>query len=1051
MTRKKHLKIHHFVWMFCLCVTPFWSSAQQSIDISGLVTDTLNTPMSGVSVSVKSRSNIGTSTDINGRFILNVPNDAVLVFSLVGHLNVEYRPVTGEQHITIRMKPDLTNVDEVVVVAYGTQKKRELVGAVTSINPSELKVPSSNLTTALAGRLAGVIAYQRSGEPGADNADFFIRGVTTFGGNRSPLILIDGIELSTTELARLQPDDIASFSIMKDATATALYGARGANGVILITTKEGKIEKAKINFRYESSVSSPTRNIELTDPLTYMRMENEAVMTRNRLELTPHSESKIEATAAGLNPYVFPAVDWRKELFKDYTLNHRMNFNLTGGGSVAQYYIAGTFNQDNGILKVDQRNNFNNNIDLKSYSLRSNVSINVTKTTEAAVKLYGTFDDYTGPYHSGADMYRMVMRSSPVLFPAYYPVDEKNWYKQHIMFGGTTRGNYINPYAEMVKGYKDYSRSMMMAQFEMKHNFSYLTEGLSLRAVMNTNRESYFDVSRGYSPFYYEAVAYDRFEDTYFLEALNPNDGTEYLGYSEGAKIVKTNLYAEATLTYNRTFGDKHGVNGLLVYNMRNYLEGNASSLLRSLPYRNTGISGRASYSYDNRYFTEFNFGYNGSERFHKDRRFGFFPSAGVAWSIADEKFWSPLALTVPKLKLRATYGLVGNDAIGSAEDRFFYLSTVNMNDGGRGATFGKDYNYRQTGISVSRYDNNLITWETARKLNLGLEFNLLNKVDVQADFFTEHRENILMTRASIPASAGYSAPVRANVGEASGRGVDMAIDFNHNFSNGLWLMARGNFTYATSSYEVYEEPEYEEINLSRLGHPVSQTWGYIAERLFIDDADIANSPFQNFGLYEPGDIKYKDINGDGQITTRDRVPIGFPTTPEIIYGFGFSTGFKGVDLSAFLQGSAYSSFWINQGGATAPFISYRYSSGELGSATLSNQVLQAYADSYWSEENRDIYALMPRLSTSLNQNNNQVNTWFMRDGIFLRLKSVELGYTLPPKTSNRLYLNNLRIYLSGTNLASWSKFKLWDVEMGNQGLGYPLQKVYNLGVQIGF
>lgn len=1023
--------------LVCCLLVPWMVSAQQSVEVTGLITDSLGAPIQGVTISVKDRSSIATGSDVNGRFILSVPNGATLIFSLIGYRTEERNMGNGEP-ISIIMSPDVSMLEDVVVVAYGTQKKKEVVGSVTSINPSELKVPSSNLTTALAGRLAGVIAYQRSGEPGLDNADFFIRGVTTFGYKKDPLILIDGVELSTTELARMQPDDIASFSIMKDATATALYGARGANGVILVTTKEGKVESAKFSFRYENSFSAPTKNVELTDPITYMRMENEAVTTRNPLEITPYLESKIDNTESGIDPLAFPTTDWRKELFKRYAHNQRVNFNLTGGGAVAQYYLAGTYNQDNGVLRVNGKNNFNNNIKLNSYALRSNVSINVTKTTEVGVRLYGTFDDYTGPIYGGAEMYRMVMRANPVLFPAYYPVTEDYKYVQHIMFGGSLEGNSVNPYAEMVKGYKDYSKSLMLAQLEMKQNLAFVTEGLTLRGMLNTNRESYFDVTRAYEPFYYDLARFDRQSNTYTLDAINPNSGTEYLGYAEGPKIVRTNLYAELALNYSRTFNDKHGISGLLVYNMRNFLEGNASSLLKSLPYRNLGISGRATYAYDDRYFAEFNFGYNGSERFYVDNRFGFFPSAGVAWSVSNEKFWEGVAKVVPRLKLRATYGLVGNDAIGAAEDRFFYLSTVDMNNGAMGAVFGTNFNYGQSGVLVSRYDNRLITWETATKTNFGLEFSFWNKFDVQADYFMEYRKNILMDRASIPVTMGLSAPVRANVGEASGKGIDFSVDFNHTFSSGLWLIGRGNFTYATSNFEVVEEPEYNERNLSKLGYSLSQQWGYIAERLFIDAADVANSPTQNFGIYEAGDIKYRDVNGDGIISSLDQVPIGFPTDPEIIYGFGFSAGFKGLDFSCFFQGSAYSSFWINNNGSTSPFVN-------------GNQVLKAYAESYWSEENRNNYAVLPRLSKILNNNNNQLSTWFMRDGSFLRLKSVEMGYTIPEVLSRKMYLNNLRVYFSGTNLANWSKFKLWDVEMGSEGLGYPIQQVYNLGVQIGF
>ena len=443
MERVNHLYVLTRLFLLSVLITPMLAHAQERVSVSGVITDVSSAPLDGVTVRVKETPAIVTSSDANGRFSLNVPPGSTLVFTLIGFVAVEH--AASQEPIQVVLEQDVSELEGVVVVAYGTQKKKEVVGAVTSINPSELKVPSSNLTTALAGRLAGVIAYQRSGEPGQDNADFFIRGVTTFGYKKDPLILIDGVELSTTELARLQPDDIASFSIMKDATATALYGARGANGVILVTTKEGKVESAKFSFRHESSFSTPTKNVELTDPITYMRMENEAVTTRNPLEITPYLESKIDNTESGLDPVVFPATDWRKELFKDYAHNQRMNFSLTGGGTVAQYYLAGTYNQDNGVLKVDGKNNFNNNIKLNSYALRSNVSINVTNTTEVGVRLYGTFDDYTGPIYGGAEMYRMVMRANPVLFPAFYPPTEDYRYVKHTMFGGSLEGNSVNP------------------------------------------------------------------------------------------------------------------------------------------------------------------------------------------------------------------------------------------------------------------------------------------------------------------------------------------------------------------------------------------------------------------------------------------------------------------------------------------------------------------------------------------------------------------------------------------------------------------------------
>lgn len=1017
---------------------------KREITVTGAVRDSTGL-LTGVSVSVKG-TNTGTSTDENGKFILTVSTaNSTLIISMVGYITLEV-PVNGQRDLDIILHKAPNDLDQVIVVAFGSQKKREVVGSVTTITPADLKVPSSNLTTALAGRAAGIIAYQRSGEPGRDNADFFVRGVTTFGYKKDPLILIDGMELTTTDLARLQPDDISSFSIMKDATATALYGARGANGVILVTTKQGKMGKAQLSLRVENSFSMPTRNIELADPITYMRMGNEAVLTRDPLGQIPYSDFKIDNTIEGTNPVAFPTTDWRAMIIKNYTTNQRVNLSINGGGGVARYYVAASYNKDNGILKVDKRNNFNSNINLKNYTLRSNVTIDVTKTTQMIVRLNGNFDDYTGPISNdgnvggGTQMYYNVMHTNPVLFPAYYPIDDDHKYVKHIMYGNYDEGGYMNPYAELTKGYQDYSRSLMLAQVEVKQDLAVLTKGLSFRTMVNTNRESSFDVKRAYNPFYYTLAGYDQINNSYFLTNINEESATEYLGYGEGPKNITSTFYMESMLNYNRLFG-KHNLSGLLVYILRNSLAANQGSLQLSLPFRNTGLSGRTTYSYDNRYFAEFNFGYNGSERFYKTNRFGFFPSGGIAWSVSDEKFFEPLASVFSNLRLRATYGLVGNDAIGSPTDRFFYLSEVNMSDDTRRASFGSlegaGY-YTLNGIRILRYANEDITWETAAKKNIALEIGLFNKLNITAEYYNELRKNILMTRATIPVTMGLATNnVRANVGEASGRGTDISIDYSDNFKNGLWFSARGNFTYATSKYRVYEEPTYADKYRSRIGYNISQQFGLIAERLFIDDDEALNSPRQEFGQYLGGDIKYLDVNRDGRITDADMVPIGYPTTPEIVYGFGFSLGYKGIDFSTFFQGLANESFWIDVN-ATTPF-------------NNQTQVLKTYADSYWSEDNRNVYAIWPRLAPYVVSNNSRLSTWFMRDGSFLRLKQLEVGYTLPDRWLKRMHFSNFRIYANGTNLLTLSKFKLWDAEMAGNGLGYPVQKVFNVGINISF
>ncbi len=1024
-------------------------------EVSGLVTDSLGEPMPGVTVYVKDNRSVGTTTDLNGRYILRVPDNAILVFSMVG-FDPQEASVEGRTTINIKLKNTTTSLGETVVVAFGKQKKQDVVGAVSSINPAELKVPSSNLTTALAGRLSGVIAYQRSGEPGLDNADFFIRGVTTFGYKKDPLILIDGIESNSTDLARVQVDNIENFSILKDATATALYGSRAANGVILIKTKEGKEGKATITLRLENSMSRSTKDVELADPITYMRLQKEAILTRDPLGYLPYTDEKIENTIAGVNPYMYPTTDWRKALLKDYTMNQRANLNVSGGGQVARYFISGAISKDNGILKVDHKNNFNNNIKLITYSLQSNVNVNLTRTTELAIRLSGTFDDYTGPLAGGTQMYHNIMRSNPVLFPATYPVDDDHQYVKHILFGNYDDGGglyYLNPYAQLVQGYKNYSQSTINAQFEVKQDFSWLTDGLNLDVLLNTKRYTYFDVSRGYSPYWYQAAAYNKQNDTYKLVLLNEDQGTEYLGYSPSPRTVRASFYMQSSLTYNKIFHEKHEVNGLMVFMVENRLTGDATDLQSSLPFRNVGLAGRATYDYDHRYYAEFDFGYNASERFYKNHRWGFFPSVGLAWNVSNEAFWSDLKSTITNLKFRATYGLTGNDDIGGANNRFLYLSNVNMNDGDYGAVFGRENSYSRAGIHVDRYSNTAITWEHAIKGNVGMDLEINGTWNLVADVYKETRSNILMAREATPAELGLSAFPYANIGKAEGKGIDLSLDYKQSFGPDLWVQGRANFTYAASKFLVYEEYDYRnEPWKSHVGYSVNQQWGYLAERLFVDDAEAAKSPKQNFGTYGGGDIKYRDVNGDGQITTLDQVPIGFPTTPEIVYGFGFSAGFKGFDLSAFFQGLGRESFWIDPR-ATAPFVSYRYDNDELTFAKLENQLLKAYADDHWSEDHQDLHALWPRLSTTSdgNDNNAQRSTWFMRNGAFLRLKQVELGYTLPAELTRKAYIKNLRVYVNGTNLFCWTKFDLWDVEMGGNGLGYPVQKVLNAGILVSF
>lgn len=1028
---------------------------QKDKSITGRVVDETGVGIIGASVIIKGTS-IGTNTDMAGKFTLTLPKDsAVLVVTYVGYEDREVPvSVTTPENFEITLKAVTKSEDDVVVVAFGKQKKESVVSAITTIEPSSLKVPSSNLTTAFAGRLAGVIAYQRSGEPGLDNAEFFIRGITSFSssGKKDPLILIDGIEMETNDLARLNVDDIASFSIMKDANAAALYGARGANGVILVTTKEGRVDKLSFSLRAEQSNSYNSQLVKLADPITYMKLHNEAVRTRDAMIDVPYSQSKIRETEEGINPLFNPSVDWYDYLIKNKAVNRRVNLNMTGGGQTVLYYLAANYQNDQGIIKESPENLIRNNINIDRFQLRSNVTIKFTPTTTAWVRAYGSFDDLSGPTNGGAAVFHAARNASPVSFLPYYPADSANEFTKHVLFGNNVEMNLVNPAALLASNFLEQKQSMMLLQLEMEHKFNGALKGLTAKGIYNVTRKALYRQSRAYIPFYYLPAT--TLDGSYKLMALNPDGGTEYLNYVPGARTVGAVQYGEMRLGYNKTFNDVHDLNVTLVQTIRSasqvvpqYLN-DYLQLQASLPQRNLSSAGRLAYGYDSRYFLEFNFGYNGSERFARQNRWGFFPSVGAGWLISNEAFMQNAKEVISTLKISATYGKVGNDQIGGTAlpsddlidnvvDRFFYLPQVDMS--GAGYWFGYDRSYR-SGITIGRYGNDLITWEVAKKSNVRLELGLFKDFTMITDFFAETRENILQRRADIPTTMGLRVIPWANVGISQGKGFETEIKYDKAFGQDFSLQVNGTFTYASSRFKKYEEPDFSDVPWrSRVNLKIAQPIGLIAERLFIDDEDVRNSPRQLFGEYTAGDIKYKDINKDGQIDDNDMVPIGYPTVPEIIYGGGFTAVYKSFDLSLFFQGSGRSSFFISPADIS-PFL-------DRGQRAL----LQYIADDHWSENDRNLDAFWPRLSEYTINNNNRVSTHWLRNGSFIRLKSGEFGYTLPERLVQKVRIKKFRIYVNGTNLLLWSKFKMWDPEMAGKGLGYPVQRVINVGLNVNF
>ncbi len=1053
------------------------AQAQDQVTVQGIVADS-EAALPGVTVRAVGE-NREVSTDGTGQFSIIARKTGTLEFSSVGLTTIRI-PLSTEQvdsdgviRLEVTMALDDNALDEVTVTGFGgTQRKASLVSSITTVNVKELKTASSNLTNALAGRVAGIISFQNSGEPGlgTDNSTFYIRGLSTFGsGKQDPLILIDGIESSSTDMARLQPDDIADFSVLKDAAAAAIYGARGANGVVLINTKMGKDGTPTFNFRVENRVSTNTKNLEFADNITYMRLANQAALTRTPGGIEPYSQNKIDATADGADPYLYPSNDWLGLLVKDHTLNQGYNLNVSGGSPRARYYVAGTYNRDNGILKVEPINDFNSNIQLNNYSIRSNVDFNVTKSTTLIVRMYGQFDDYTGPIggfdgngnriSGGEQTLRNALNANPVMFPAVYPAS-KMPFISHPLFGSAQTRNtdlsltstmYLNPYAEMVKGYQVYKTSNLQPQIEIKQDLAMLTPGLSARAMGYLRRVSFYRVNRAYVPFFYSSQINPQ-DQSYDLVPLNDGSSTslqpvgrEFLDYNQDAKDIDSRIWLEGAINYNRIFKEKHALGGMLVSYMSSYENANTNDVIQSLPARNAGVSGRFSYGYDDKYLVEFNFGYNGSERFDASHRWGFFPSFGLGYRISEENYFSPLKDVVSNLKVRATYGIVGNDAIGDVRERFFYLSNVNLNDGAYGAGFGRNDGtpgYSRPGISISRYANPAITWEKSTQLNLGLDIGIAKDFELIIDAFHQNRTDIFQPVSNFDNAAGLMAIPFSNYGEVLAKGVDLSASYTKSISSDFWVNARGTFTFAATKIKKIDELPYSSdlAYLSRKGYSINQAWGYVAERLFIDDDEVANSPLQfgDAGLLA-GDIKYRDINRDGVVNSDDRVPIGYPTEPEIIYGFGSSFGYKKFDFSFYFQGAARYSFFINAA-QVQPFFQ------EDGRQT---GLLNVIAEDHWSESNPNSYAFWPRLSTWRVGPNNEPSTWWLRNGSFLRLKNIDIGYNL--NEIKQIHVKNARIYFSAVNLFSISKFNLWDVEMRGNGMGYPLQSIYNLGVQVNF
>ena len=992
-----------------------------------------NQPIVGANIYVEG-TNVGTTTDAGGNYKLTVPASAKTVtVSFLGYdtKKISVRDIHLFKLITLA---DASNkLEDVVVVGFGVQKKESLVGAVQSVKPSDLQTSSSNLSTSFSGKIAGVIAVQKSGEPGADGANFWIRGISTFGSGQSPLLILDGVEITNQMLNNIPPETIESFSVLKDATATALYGSHGANGVMIITTKNGRdSEKMTINLRAEFGASAPTRVPKVADGITYMETFNEARTTRG--EKPYYSNEKIMGTKLGLDPYVYPNVDWYDMLFKDCTFNQNFNFNMTGGAKKIDYFLNASVYNENGIMRKPEASKFDTNINAQKYLFQANVSADATKTTRVSLKMNTQLHYRHAPIQSVSDLFAYAMTGMPCEFPATLPGEESDTFVRFGTKNAWNSGFFTNPYAQLCRGYGDQFRGHFTSALTVNQNLDFITKGLSATGMATFYNRVYSAVYRSFTPFMYQLTDYNIDEaGNYSYTSNSTNTGTTYLGTTRG-KDGYRELAFQAKIDYARTFG-KHDVGATIVY-MQKERNMNISDEQEyaALPYRQQGLAGRVTYGFDKRYLFEANFGYNGSENFAAGKRFGFFPSVAVGWVISNEPFWKGIKEQVNLFKLRASYGLVGNDVISKDyADRFPYLTTVDMGQG-YDVYIGNNFE-RKYGPILSVYGNPNATWEESRKLDIGVEIGLFDSLNIIFDWFKEKRSGIFMQRTSLPSTFGMSGITPwANIGKVDNSGVDISVDYNKAFSKDLILSLRGTFTYAHNEIVEMDEPKYKWAYQYKAGHPINSIQCLIAEGLFRDEEEIASSPSQDIYAttypIRPGDVKYRDLNDDKIIDDNDMCWTGNPTVPEIIYGFGFSLKYKGFDCSAFFQGQGKVSILM-----------YNYHPFATA-ATPGSGLMQWIADEHWSEDDPNPKALYPRLSPLWNNNNTKASTLYVRNGKMLRLKTAEIGYTY----------KKMRVYVSGTNLLTFAPFKYWDPEKGSgNGLGYPLQRTYNLGFQFNF
>ena len=1017
--------------------------AQESIVVTGVVTDTNKEPMIGVNVSISNIPGLGAITDLNGKYSIKMPPYHKLVFTYIGFEKVEVL-VKEQRTVNVTMKEaSAREIDEVVITGTGAQKKLTVTGAITNVDVDVLKAnPSGSMANALAGNVPGILAMQTSGKPGSVS-EFWIRGISTFGASNSALVLVDGFERSLDEI---NVEDVESFSVLKDASATAIYGSKGANGVVLITTKHGKAGKINISAKAETFYNMLTQVPDFVDGYTYASMANEAKITRNLEPL--YKADELEIFRLGLDPDLYPNVNWIDELLRKGSWSTRATLSMNGGGNTARYYVSGSYLDQQGMYKVDKAlKDYNTNANFRRWNYRMNVDIDITKSTLLKVGVSGSLQKANDSGVGSDAIWTALMGYNAIMVPKLY----SNGY---VPAYGNDNGDRFNPWVQAtMTGYRENWKNNIQTNVTLEQKLDFITKGLRFVGRFGYDTENNNWINRRKWPEQWKAKRFRATDGTLDYDRV----AEERKMFQESGSDGLRNEFFEAELHYSRGFKHHH-LGGTLKYNQSSKIKtvGLGDDLKQGIARRNQGLAGRFTYNWNYRYFIDFNFGYTGSENFAAGHRFGFFPAISGAWNIAEESLIKKHLKWMNMFKIRYSYGKVGNDNLGNTRFPYLYdIETMTKKDGDKtvdtgGYNFG-DYTFDRYygGMRYSSLSSPNVTWEIATKHDLGIDFSFFNdKLSGSVDYFNEKREGIYMLREYLPGIVGLESNPSANVGKVTSEGFDGHFTFRQKLG-AVGLTIRSNITYSKNEIvDRDEENNYYWYKMQK-GHRVNQARGLISLGLFKDYDDIRNSPVQDFDGYKvmPGDIKYKDVNGDGKIDGNDQVAIGATTKPNLIYGFGIAANWKGLDVNLHFQGAGKSTYFID--GSTVHMFKLGNGWGNvLSEMANSNRWISADISGDPATENPN--AEYPRLSYGPNSNNYQQSTYWLRNGSYLRLKTVEVGYTLPTQLVNKVHFNTVRIFFVGTNLLTWSAFKLWDPEMGStDGKRYPLSKNLSLGISV--